>query len=671
MNPEKKPIPIIIPLHHGGGKLGDDTELRFALRSIEQHFKHPYQIVIVGRKLPDWLVGVEHLQCEKGLKTALRVAADAYPKGFMWWYDDCTLLQDISLDQAVMTPAMKNWCSARTAWAKKLEEIRQRLVKEKIKVWDYSRPHGPYSFDKGMIDEAFADWPGMAGKFPFETWILCKRDWPRRFGGVKQYYGPFRNPPGDGAVYLNYNDAGNTQELRAWLADRFPNPSRFERSVDKSLKVAVHTIRFGSAWWVRFCGVTLDSWARKHGHSLRVWKEDDIPKDYPCAKFCEVDMLKEFLSSDADLLFYVDADVYVSDDADALPLVDTNCGFLIRPDRPSKFSAKWPSWVFSKFGRACHAEVRDWAYCNAGVWICDRESAGILLSVIETPYYEAVQEQHHWNWWLCLAKKKGMRVSSLPAAWNAWPAEREKANFHHLCGVKKLAKVQGLRSAGLIPPHVAPMYEFSPAFDFEAYRFAYDDGRMPMDEYHIHLLHEACKIDVGVHALDKVAVEIGSYHGASTSALVEALNQGLIGHLHVVEIRPNEFLRRVLAMASDSSKVTLHTCPFWEVSIDRVHLVFIDGDHKWPAVGDAMRALTLGAEIICMHDSQSYPSIPGTWGAKLAAGMLKDCKDRHWFEDCESRNGWMTHRGFFVSALRSASLNPLLEFECRKVFESC
>jgi hypothetical protein len=670
MNPVDKPIPVIIPLHHGGGKLGDDTELKFALRSIERHFKHPFRIVIVGRKLPDWLVGVEHLACEKGLKTALRVAADAFPEGFMWWYDDCTLLQDISLADAMFTPAMKHWCSARTAWAKKLEEIRQRLVKEKIKVWDYSRPHGPYCFDKGMIDEAFADWPGMAGKFPFETWILCKRDWPRSFGKVKQYYGPFRNPPAESAVYLNYNDAGNTQELRSWLAQRFPEPSRFERVADKSIKVAVHTIRFGSAWWVRFCSVTLDAWVRKHGHDLRIWKEDDIPKDYPSAKFCEVDMLKEFLGGDADLLFYVDADVYVSDDAHALPVLRKDCGFLIRPDRPSKFSAKWPSWVFSKFGRVKQVDVRSWTYCNAGVWICDRASAEVLLSVIEKPYHEAVQEQHQWNWWLCLAKSKGMKLSWLDASWNAWPAERGKAFFYHLCGVKKLEKVRGLRAAGLIPEHVSPVYEFSPAFDFDPYRFAHDDGRMPMDEFHIHLLHEACKIDVGVHHLDKVAVEVGSYHGASTSALIEALNKGLIGHLHVVEIKPNDVLRRVLSMASDPSRVTLHTCPFWEISLDAVHLVFIDGDHKWPAVGDAMRALTLGASVIYMHDSQSYPSIPGTWGAKLAASMLKDCKDRHWFEDCVPRSGWMTHRGFFVSVPRSVCLDPLLEFECREVYES-
>lgn len=279
MNPVEKPIPIIIPLHHGGGKLGDDTELKFALRSIERHFKHPFLIVIVGRKVPDWLVGVEHLACDKGLKTALRVAAEAFPEGFMWWYDDCTLLQDISLADAMLTPAMKNWCSARTAWAKELEKIRQRLVKEKIKVWDYSRPHGPYCFDKGMIDEAFADWPGMAGKFPFETWILCKRDWPRSFGKVKQYYGPFRNPPGESAVYLNYNDAGNTQELRSWLAQRFPEPSRFEKrlsSLDLPSRVSAVAVYLpGRPRWESACveimkaaGIDVKLFEGVDGHGL-------------------------------------------------------------------------------------------------------------------------------------------------------------------------------------------------------------------------------------------------------------------------------------------------------------------------------------------------------------------------------------------------------------------
>jgi hypothetical protein len=223
-------IPIVIPLHHRGGKLRDNTELRYCLRSIAAHFKGAHEIVIVGKKLPEWAVGLRHLPCNGGLKSALREAAEAFPEGFFWWYDDCCMLRDATVEEMQVTPACRNFGRAQSRWGYALEKIHQRLRAESLPAWDYSRPHGPYWFDKGMVDEGFVDWPGMKAKFPWESWILSKRDWPRRHGVVKQYYGPFRNPPGAGACLLNYNDKGNTPELRSWLRVRFPDAAIWEKS---------------------------------------------------------------------------------------------------------------------------------------------------------------------------------------------------------------------------------------------------------------------------------------------------------------------------------------------------------------------------------------------------------------------------------------------------------
>jgi hypothetical protein len=220
--------PIIIPLHHGGGKLKDDTELRFALRSLEAHFKDDFKVVIVGHSLPEWLKGVEFIDSRQGLKTALLDAANAHPDGFFWWYDDVVLLKDQTGEEMKVTPAMNRWIGPSTSWSRSLDRIRQRLTNEGHPTFDYSRPHGPYWFDKSMVDEGFKDWPGIKAKFPWESWILSKRNWPRRFGVVKQYYGAFNSEPGDGAIFLNYNDVGNTDELRSFLGARFPDPSMFE-----------------------------------------------------------------------------------------------------------------------------------------------------------------------------------------------------------------------------------------------------------------------------------------------------------------------------------------------------------------------------------------------------------------------------------------------------------
>ena len=233
---EAKPIPIVIPLHHGGGKLGGDFELRYALRGLEQHFKNPMRIIIVGKSLPGWITGVEHLPAKKGLKSALRVAAQAFPAGFIWWYDDLVLLRDITAAEAKVTPAVSRWQKPKTPWAHALNRVKKRLAEEGYEPHDYSRPHGPYWFDQGMVVEAFLDWPDMAGKFPFESWILSKRNWPRRQNGWRQYYGAFAKPPGEGTIYMNYNDRGNTQELRDWLRERFPQQSRYETTQEMSKK---------------------------------------------------------------------------------------------------------------------------------------------------------------------------------------------------------------------------------------------------------------------------------------------------------------------------------------------------------------------------------------------------------------------------------------------------
>ena len=229
MKNDNKVTQIVYPLHPRGGKLRNDTELRYSLRSLEKHFKGSYEVTIVGPKLPEWIQGVGQIKHKEGLKSALVAAAAAYPDGFVWLYDDCCLLRDMTVDDMKLTPANKGIGGARTRWAQGLVTIRERLKEEGLPQMDYSRPHGPYWFDKSMIDESFEDWPGMKGKFPFETWILNKRAWPYRRNAVKQYYHSYKGPPAAGKWwFLNYNDNGNTPQLRQWLTSNFAVSSKFE-----------------------------------------------------------------------------------------------------------------------------------------------------------------------------------------------------------------------------------------------------------------------------------------------------------------------------------------------------------------------------------------------------------------------------------------------------------
>jgi 2-polyprenyl-3-methyl-5-hydroxy-6-metoxy-1,4-benzoquinol methylase len=221
---------ICIPYSPCGGKFKNGKELRYVLRGFAKHFKGDYEVVLVGPKKPEWYKGTWLEQTHGKLKTALKLAADTYPDGFFWWYDDCVLIQDQTAEQLKITPARQSWGRIWTNWGASLEKIKVRLEKEGYTPWDYSKPHGPYWFNKGMIDEAFNDWPNMAGKFPFESWILSKRDYPRRFGVEAQYYNDFRSVPSAEKIFVNWCDRGFTPELISWLDQQFPNDNHREIS---------------------------------------------------------------------------------------------------------------------------------------------------------------------------------------------------------------------------------------------------------------------------------------------------------------------------------------------------------------------------------------------------------------------------------------------------------
>lgn len=201
------------------------------LRGLQTHLKGDFEVCLIGPQIPKWLQNVQHLVQTKGkLKTALVMAANAFPDGFSWWYDDVVLIQDQTIEQVKVCPAKSHRLQVNTTWVRDLYRIRDRLIREGHPDRDYSTPHGPYWFDKGMIDEAFRDWPGMEKKFPFETWILSKRNAPHQTSDVvAQYYGAFRTPPHDGKIFLNWDDSGMTPELVAWLANKFPDPSPYEK----------------------------------------------------------------------------------------------------------------------------------------------------------------------------------------------------------------------------------------------------------------------------------------------------------------------------------------------------------------------------------------------------------------------------------------------------------
>lgn len=228
------------------------------------------------------------------------------------------------------------------------------------------------------------------------------------------------------------------------------------------IKIEVHTLRFGNPAWMAECAPTLDAWCARHDIPLKIRSTWDPA--YPDPKFCEIDMLRDFLAGDSDWMFYLDADIVVH------PLAPrpsfTEPGFHIRFDRYNyipRQRASWAKWCEDRFSQ-CPDE--SWIYRNAGVWACDRAAAQAMLAVIAKPYHSGIMEQHHWNWWLHQANENGMPIVDLPTEWNRIPEEIKPAWMFHIYSKKKFENLLTFRKSGLLPDHVKRLDSPPPQRDF-------------------------------------------------------------------------------------------------------------------------------------------------------------------------------------------------------------
>ncbi len=217
------------------------------------------------------------------------------------------------------------------------------------------------------------------------------------------------------------------------------------------LRLEVHTLRWGDSEWMRECAPTVDAWCARHSHTLRVWKQEDVPQSYPSEKFILLDILRAFVSqNETDWVLWLDADVMVHPLAPEIVLREP--GFHIMVDPPSGCTTRWPGWVQEKFGRVLASPFR---YRNAGVWACDKQSATALLQIADAgPLVAGMMEQNQLNLWLSDGVESGtIKVVDLPREWNSFPGQGA-AWFHHFAGAKKEHKLLQARRLGVLPDHI-------------------------------------------------------------------------------------------------------------------------------------------------------------------------------------------------------------------------
>lgn len=178
-----------------------------------------------------------------------------------------------------------------------------------------------------------------------------------------------------------------------------------------------------------------------------------------------------------------------------------------------------------------------------------------------------------------------------------------------------------------------------------------------MDERHVNIIH-----NIVMENNFKTIVEIGSYMGYSTCALLAALDKGKQFNLHLVEpwqYRPEETsnLDEAIDWCTNKGVIKIHNLEsdvFWSIACpEDIDLVIIDGDHQIPGAStDLFHALKNDIPNIISHDSN--PPLDKEWGkscygSKIIADILKSHKDFKSLEDKESRAGERTYRGLLYA----------------------
>lgn len=149
----------------------------------------------------------------------------------------------------------------------------------------------------------------------------------------------------------------------------------------------------------------------------------------------------------------------------------------------------------------------------------------------------------------------------------------------------------------------------------------------------------------------KVIVEVGSWKGGSACLWVSALEQGMAKEVHLFEPKPRPELIRLINGSSKADRVVLHTCSYHLFPL-YADLIWIDGDHQWPAFADLAAALAMQCGIIAMHDTLGFTTgnYNDCWGSWMAANILRQAREYRVFEDNKPRPGARTDRGLMIAA---------------------
>lgn len=227
-----------------------NNEIRYCLRSLEKNLKFGFDVVIIGDKLPEFLVNVRFIQVDRWYPTdrttlityqnffdtlnklELVSMSDVSDK-FIYCYDDMILTKPISLDffdKAISYCRMEEF-KEKGRWAQTFYKMagmfRGRTGIKKIENYE---THVPVMFDKETLRAMFKEYNFRKQKIPYSP-ISMYFNRLRAYPDIRLSEGNdiiCYNEVDETKIWINYSDRGY-QKIKLWIGQKFPKKSKYEK----------------------------------------------------------------------------------------------------------------------------------------------------------------------------------------------------------------------------------------------------------------------------------------------------------------------------------------------------------------------------------------------------------------------------------------------------------
>jgi hypothetical protein len=231
-------IDILLPLGPGSWK-GQDSELRFCIRSIEKHAKNLRKVWVVGH-CPSWLRETDTVRiaprqefdAPKGSRISLKVLW-AFENLDMtntvaFWNDDYLLTRRVDISVIPNFYSGKLWMARRTPWAALRRETHAALESAGLPTRNYDI-HVPMLFERAKFLQ-LRDWwdKGYVGKSVYGN-HFCESDrskssdcklWRRWYCKAEKRY--------QKRFVISYGNTALKNGAGYWIEAKVPIPSKCE-----------------------------------------------------------------------------------------------------------------------------------------------------------------------------------------------------------------------------------------------------------------------------------------------------------------------------------------------------------------------------------------------------------------------------------------------------------